>query len=531
MKILVGGKWKEGFLDHHRDPDSYRIEVIAWKTLEELRDVYHVRPKSLRLLWNYLPVMGPVGMWRKIWSRLREEYRNEKYVSCGIGRVIEQPGRGRFKEGDVVGFVAPLHPALVERIVLPEEVVFEVPPETVPEVPKDSILRLSPGSLHEDAWWKNVRGWTAYSGTPIGAEEKKRLAKGLVAELEAAKWGNATRHGTEGKAPVSEIRGDMPKALPGRKEGVVFGYGNFAKINIIPYTKPFVDVRTAHEIDPTQIVWEQRIERWDTSPMPREGEKHDVYFIASFNHTHAPIALRALEQGAHILMEKPIATDGDQLTKLLRAVETHGEKLFIGFQKRYSKFNDYAREDLAAAPGDPISYHCIVFELTQPKFFWYNWPNSRSCLFSNGCHQVDHFLYLNDWSEPMSTKVSLAKEGSVNVEMELENGAYFTMVFSEKGSARIGPRDHIELKTNGRNVRITDATHYFSESETETLRTDRVYKTEAYRTMYRTVAQKIAQGENGDSLRSLRLSAEAMFEIERQYIKALGKKNLTRIQK
>ena len=225
---------------------------------------------------------------------------------------------------------------------------------------------------------------------------------------------------------------------------------------------------------------------------PTPDEKHEVYFIASYNHTHVPIAIHALNQGAHVIMEKPIATDYQQLDDLINATKNSKGEIFIGFQKRYSIFNDYARKDLGVKPGDPISYHCIVFEIIQPEFFWYNWPNSKSRLFSNGRHLVDHFLYLNDFSEPTSINLALAKDDTINVWIELQNGAFFTMTFTEKGSSRVGPQDHIELKTPGRNVRITDAIRYFSENEHKIIRKKRVFKTEAYKKMYKTISKKIA---------------------------------------
>jgi predicted dehydrogenase len=283
-------------------------------------------------------------------------------------------------------------------------------------------------------------------------------------------------------------------------------------------------IGAVHEIDPTQIFWEQAAERWDTAPFPRENEKYDVYFIASYNHTHAPIALHALEQGAHVVMEKPIASNYAELDRLIEALKRGRSQIFIGFQKRYSDFNDLARRDLNVQPGDPISYHCIVHEIIQPEFFWYNWPVSGSRLFSNGCHHVDHFLYLNEWSEPSSIDLTLAGDGTINVCMELENGAFFTMVFSEKGSSRVGPRDHIELKTTGRNVKTTDATRYFSEHEREIIRERRVYKTESYRKMYQTIGRKIARDEPGDSLRSVAVSARTMLVLEDKLQEALKKK-------
>src|SRR3989344_9705878 len=101
MRILSGGKWREGFLDYHRNKKEYRIQVLAWKNLERLENVYHTRPKSLRLLLNYLPVVGLEGLITKTWSRLREERRNEKYVACGVGKIIEGAENGSFSEREI----------------------------------------------------------------------------------------------------------------------------------------------------------------------------------------------------------------------------------------------------------------------------------------------------------------------------------------------------------------------------------------------------------------------------------------------
>lgn len=517
MRILFGDKWKEGFLDYHRNPTEYRIEVLAWRTLEELRDVYHVRPKNLKMPWNYLPVVGPGGLLRKIWSRIREDYRNQKYTSCGIGRIIEVPSDNKFATGPIIGFIAPMHPKLVERIVLPKELIFQFNKSKIPEVPPHTIFYCNDGKESQtegNEWWKEIRGWSTYSGIPIPTDQQERISRGAKKILMDTNWESAQRFSTDGASKVSETKGEFPKKESRGKNGVLFGYGNYPKINNIPYSKPYVHIRTVHEIDPTEMLWEWGVERWDTSPMPRLEEKHEVCFIASYNHTHVPLAIHGLNQGAYVIMEKPIATDHSQLNELADALKRHDGKIFIGFQKRYSIFNDWARKDLGVKPEEPISYHCIVFEIIQPKFFWYNWPSSKSRLFSNGCHLVDHFLYLNGFSEPTSIDLAVAGDGTINVWIELENGAFFTMVFTEKGSSRVGPRDHIELKTPGRNVRITDAIRYFSENEHEILRKKRVFKTEAYKRMYKTISKKIARGEKGDSFRSVMVSAKTMLVLE-----------------
>jgi len=132
-------------------------------------------------------------------------------------------------------------------------------------------------------------------------------------------------------SPVAETKGQVPKASPKKKSGALFGYGNYAKINIIPYSKPFVDIKSVHEIDPTQIFLERRARKWNSSPFPGKDEKYDVYFVASYNHTHVPITLRALKQGAYVVVEKPVVMDYDELNELEKALRESGRRLFIGF--------------------------------------------------------------------------------------------------------------------------------------------------------------------------------------------------------
>ncbi|MEK7574219.1 MAG: Gfo/Idh/MocA family oxidoreductase, partial [Patescibacteria group bacterium] len=303
---------------------------------------------------------------------------------------------------------------------------------------------------------------------------------------------------------------------------VLFGYGNYAKINIIPYTRPFVDIKSVHEIDPTQIFLERRTQKWDSSPFPREDEKYDVYFIASYNHTHVPIALRALRQGAYVVVEKPVVMDYDELGEMEKTLREFGRHLFIGFHKRYGIFNKMALEDLGVKYGDPISYHSIVYELIQPEFFWYNWPVSRSTFFANGCHQIDHFLHLNNFSKPKNFDIKLLQDHSIEVWIELENGAVFTTTFSEKGSLRVGPRDHVELKVPGRNVRITDSIRYLSEDNYRIIRKKRIFKTDSYRDMYQKIGKKIANNEEGDSIESVLVSAKIMLDLEEKLQEAKG---------
>ncbi|MAF80322.1 hypothetical protein CL629_04575 [bacterium] len=549
MRILTGKKWRDGYLDYYRNPTEYRVQILAFKNLERLSGVYHTRQKSLRLLWNYFPVVGLEGLITKTWSRLREGRRNEKYVSYGIGKIIEGPDNGALKAGDTVGLIAPLHPALPERIVLPEELIFQLEKSDIPELKEDAILyspltnieisryRDTNISGHKDAvisryrdsemskdrdvdmWWEKIKGWSMYSGMKISQETQKELEDNLKKEIKENDW--ADQIDAKNPSAVAETKGEI-QSKGSKKRGILFGFGNYAKINIVPYMKPFVNIQTVHEADPTQISGARKVQKWDTSPFPKENEEADVYFVASYNNTHVPTTLHALRQGAYVVVEKPVVMDYEDLDELEKALRKVGRKLFIGFHKRYGVFNKMALEDLDIKKGDPISYHSIVYELVQPKFFWYNWPISRSTFFANGCHQIDHFLHLNDFSKPKDSDIKLMQDGSVEVWIELENGACFTTTFSEKGTSRVGPRDFVELKVPNKNIRITDAIKYQSEDNNKIIRKKRIFKTNSYKTMYQTIGKTIAENGDGDSIESILVSAKIMLDLEEKLQKMKG---------
>src|SRR6516164_4234722 len=129
MRVLIGRRFTEGFLDYHRGPSDYLVETVVWKNLERLQGLYYERPKSLWMIWNYLWDIGALQTIRKVLSRNQERYRNEKYVACGIGYVRERPDGSLPRDGALVLFLAPCYPRAAERIALPVELLKTVNPD------------------------------------------------------------------------------------------------------------------------------------------------------------------------------------------------------------------------------------------------------------------------------------------------------------------------------------------------------------------------------------------------------------------
>lgn len=514
MRALIEGQWQDGFLDYHKRPGDCRVRVMGCLTLTKIEGLYFVRAPDVRVLWNYLREIGFRDVIRKIVSRRNERFRNNKFLSVGFGSILEPGDYSSLAPGQLVLFIATAHPMCVDRITLPQCLVrpLEAPPMNIDEreIVHSESPQGYPASLQE------LLGWSPLSGKPL-PDLQPAFDAALDLLMEPSVWKKAQRFSWSTYDVASE-RGVSGKARERyRKQGVLFGYGNYAKVIVLPNIAPYVQIACIHEIDPLQIPPSPKDGiKWDTADDLRAEEQYDVYFLAGFHHSHAPLAVKALRSGGCAVVEKPLAVDSAQLSELLDAMTQSRGSLYSCFHKRYQVLNQHALSDMRLGPGDPVSYHSIVYEVPLPSRHWYRWPNSRSRLVSNGCHWIDHFLFLNDYCEVLRTDVFIARDGTINCSMELKNGAMFTMVLTDQGSERIGVQDYIELRANGVTVRMRNGGMYEAESNDRVLRALTINKMESYSRMYRSIGQKIAQGLPGDSVESVRVSTGAVLQLEHE---------------
>jgi predicted dehydrogenase len=482
--------------------------------IDEVRDLHFVRPRSPKLLWTYWRELGVVAVARKVRSRLAEQNRNQKFVACGVGTVIESPAAsGALDVGSSVAFVAPCHPRCVDRVVLPPELVFPITASLEGLTGRDSLEFSDLPDAGAAEALTELRGWSPHSGITISAEqgEAARQVALRVAEAPPSRGRLLLATVTE----VTERAGGT--SITSAPNAVLFGWGNYAKTTVVPRIGKFVDLGCVHELDPTQIPRRPGTRwSWDTAPEARLDEHYDVHLIAGFHHTHAPLACQALAAGAHAVVEKPVATTELQLEELLASMQRAKGALFACFHKRYLPFNTLAMSDLRLRRGEPLSYHCVVFEEPLPALHWYRWPNSRSRLTSNGCHWIDHFLFLNGYVSPAAFAVTRLPDGSLNCSMSLENGASFTMVLTDNGSRRLGVQDHVELRANGATVTIRNGAYYQAEDGFRVLRRKRISRLASYDEMYRSIGARIRARGAGDMPSSVEVSTRAVLRFEEE---------------
>jgi D-xylose 1-dehydrogenase (NADP+, D-xylono-1,5-lactone-forming) len=77
------------------------------------------------------------------------------------------------------------------------------------------------------------------------------------------------------------------------------------------------------------------INAYDNLESLLNDELVDAVYIPLSNHEHAEWALRAIELGKHVLIEKPMALTTEDITKIELAAVLHGVKVMEGFMYRF----------------------------------------------------------------------------------------------------------------------------------------------------------------------------------------------------
>ncbi|MFW5870543.1 MAG: Gfo/Idh/MocA family oxidoreductase [Candidatus Sumerlaeota bacterium] len=502
MRIL-GSTWQEGYLDYYRKPGELRVSVRAWVALDVVPSMFIERPRSLRLVWNYFREIGFSMTLQKIRSRRAEGLRNQRFFSMGVGTIEACDADGTWQNGQPVLFFAPSHPFCLERVVLDARLV---------RTDEDNLLERFSDS--KNIYWglsdeiqvdPGLMGWQPESGSDLSPELLDKhfdAARNVLKSLDSERLNllpvdpSSTEPRTRTENPLSP-NGD-------EKSACLFGLGNYAKTVILPNLTKDVRMFCVHESDPTQIGQEEQFP-WpaDTSPCLREDEKYDIVFIAGYHHTHADLAVETMERGGYAVVEKPVVTTGEQLDRLGDVLQRRPGRLFACFHMRYNPLLRDIWSYLSVEKGEAIHYYCTVYEIPLPERHWYRWPRSRSHIVSNGCHWLDHFLHLNDYSNPVKWDVIPCANGDSQMHVQLENGAVLGMHLTHAGSPRLGVRDHVEMRANGRTAVMESGSRYFVEDDLRVIRRKKGNRMDAYRRMYQTISERIVHGEPGDSLLSV----------------------------
>ncbi len=170
--------------------------------------------------------------------------------------------------------------------------------------------------------------------------------------------------------------------------------------------------------DPSELRRAQTAKRYGLAPdqcynsaddLAAHPKLADFVINGTMDHQHVPTSLPLLERGYDMLLEKPFATDEDEMWQLVRAARDHGSRIAICHVLRYAPFYAAIRRRVAdGLIGDIInlqatehvSYHHMGTGYVRCK--WNRTDFCRSTmLMAKSCHDLDLIAWMKSGIHPV----------------------------------------------------------------------------------------------------------------------------------
>ncbi|HHT9158227.1 MAG TPA: Gfo/Idh/MocA family protein [Candidatus Brocadiaceae bacterium] len=182
----------------------------------------------------------------------------------------------------------------------------------------------------------------------------------------------------------------------GRNVGII-GCGNFAFTNIAYYLNKNYGKVIHAAADINIHAAASLYEKYDLNYYTDDANKLindpaiDLLYIASNHASHAEYAIKALNVGKSVHIEKPHVVSEDQLIRLCQAMAVSSGRVNIGFNRTRSRFGREIRKALGSQTGTGM-YNWFVAGHEIPSDHWYYAKEEGGRVLGNLCHWTD-FIY------------------------------------------------------------------------------------------------------------------------------------------
>jgi predicted dehydrogenase/threonine dehydrogenase-like Zn-dependent dehydrogenase len=174
----------------------------------------------------------------------------------------------------------------------------------------------------------------------------------------------------------------------------------------------------------------------------------DAVVIATRHDTHAEYAVRALEAGKHVFVEKPLALDDEELDRVAAAAHAADRVLVVGFNRRFAPLAVRMRDELSGRGPLVISYRVNAGRL--PMSHWTHDPQmGGGRIVGEGCHFVDFATFLAGGAPTTACAVAVGggsepREDSAGATLTFPDGSIAHIVYSALGDPAL-PKERVEV--------------------------------------------------------------------------------------
>jgi predicted dehydrogenase len=235
-----------------------------------------------------------------------------------------------------------------------------------------------------------------------------------------------------------------PNFRPGTRRHVgIIGCGKFAFSTIAYYLnkKAGPVIRAAMDVDLSRAA--SLFERYDLEYYTDDAERLlqdpqiDLVYVASNHASHAEYAIRALQAGKCVHIEKPHVVSEDQLIRLCNAMTESPGGVMLGFNRPFSRIGREIKTALDGQEG-PALYSWFVVGHELPEGHWYLQKGEGGRVLGNLCHWTDFVLELVPAENRYPIQIRPTRAGRPDVDVAVSfifgDGSIASISFAEAES-------------------------------------------------------------------------------------------------
>jgi predicted dehydrogenase/threonine dehydrogenase-like Zn-dependent dehydrogenase len=192
--------------------------------------------------------------------------------------------------------------------------------------------------------------------------------------------------------------------------------------------------------------------------------KTDAILVATRHNTHGKFVLESIKAGKHVLVEKPMVLNQQELDDIKEFYKKNKEDapiVLTGFNRRFSKYIQKVKKEVANR-SNPMIINYRMNAGYQPLNLWYHQEEGGGRNLGEACHIYDIFTFLTGaeienveaYSINPTTEHYSSKDNFTAL-LKFSDGSIATLTYTAMGNSK-HPKELMEVYVDGKVIKLED---------------------------------------------------------------------------
>ena len=257
-----------------------------------------------------------------------------------------------------------------------------------------------------------------------------------------------------------------PGSAPGPLGVGIVGTGSFATSVLLPALAKVKEARLDAAVSRRGLSARHVAARYGAQVAAsldalRARPSTEAVIIATRHDLHASQAAVALTAGRDVFLEKPAATNEEDLAKLLEAARASGRRLMVGFNRRFAPFARQLKVAFEGRRAGLVMTARINAGFVPPGSWVVDPREGGGRIVGEMCHFIDLFSYFADAlpvrvsAHGLGSRGAYGGEDNLVVGMEFGDGSVASLAYTSMGDPAVG-KEIYEVTCQRTMARIDD---------------------------------------------------------------------------